>query len=216
MPWMHFLEGIRAGDLPWHTRGDPPPAPPGQQLGRLTWQTKRKETIPLELITSKCLHQKFGLVAKSFFWGGVMSFSGWQKWIMPELHSYRSVTDLVAGVWMINKWYYWQKLRKKKFLLRTPWRHGPGVARMFTCRNVRHSPVTVVPHGESSIAPWLCACSSTHGWWALWANSTDTQNLPKSRPPSDRVTSESANTHLVSSTGSGKDKIVPLSKKGQI
>lgn len=64
------------------------------------------------------------------------------------------------------------------------------------------SPVTVVPQGQSSMAPWLWACSSTQGCWALRANSTDTLNLPSSRPPSDTVTRESGNTHSCSSAGS--------------
>lgn len=64
------------------------------------------------------------------------------------------------------------------------------------------SPVTVVPQGQSSMAPWLWACSSTQGCWALRANSTDTLNLPRSRPLSDTVTRESGNTHSCSSAGS--------------
>lgn len=64
------------------------------------------------------------------------------------------------------------------------------------------SPVTVVPQGEPSMAPWLWACRSIHGCWPLLANSTVTVNFPRSLPPSDKVTRESANTHFCSSAGS--------------
>lgn len=67
-------------------------------------------------------------------------------------------------------------------------------------------PVTVVPQGQWLMVPWLWACSSMHGCWSLRANSTVTVKFPRTWPPSDKVTRESANTHLCSSAGSERGR----------
>lgn len=55
------------------------------------------------------------------------------------------------------------------------------------------------------MVPWLWACSNMHGCLSLRANSTLTVKFPRTRPPSDTATKESANTHLCSSAGSEEE-----------
>lgn len=64
------------------------------------------------------------------------------------------------------------------------------------------SPVTDVPHGEPSMAPWLWACSIMQDCLPLRAKSTVILKLPRCWLPWDTVVKESDSADLCSSAGS--------------
>lgn len=75
-----------------------------------------------------------------------------------------------------------------------------------------NSPVTDVPHGEPSMAPWLRACSSMQDCWPLRPKSTVMLKFPRSWPPWDTVVKESESTHFWSSAGSERAARATLHK----